>query len=300
MPTELQWAARNSTAAWYWQDTAAREAGRSELAHAERLEPARLSWQRFLETHDIRWDTLSETLLPLSAEFDSLSALVRAVLPRLMPRERAKLQESEWINALRPWEQAYAASNPGIVEELQLRFGPIRELAESYLPGLLRMVERVANPLLIPERARVVVVPPYRGGYSRSFPVSNTILWEGLLVNVQPQLPEVLRLCWSVAQLNLEVPALVGELSRGAACAAGAWALIPLTLHAGSELELCRCDQGTVQLAAETWQPKPWNDLSFEQTSATVWKWWETYVAMRPDWPVALGALIALLDASRS
>ncbi len=297
MPTELQWVARRSTAAWYWLDAAAWDDRRATMPHAEQLEPACLAWQRFLAAQNLGWDTLSESLLPLSAEFDSPAALARALLPRLMPRERAKLQESEWINALRPWEQAYAASHPGIVEELQLRFGPIRELAESYLPGLLRMVERVANPLLIPERARVVVVPPYRGGYSRSFPASNTIVWEGLLVNVQPQLPEVLRLCWSVAQLNLEVPALVGELSRGAACAAGAWALIPLTLHAGSELEQCRCDQATVQLAAETWHPQRWNDLSIEQTSDIVWKWWETYVAMRPEWPVALGALIALLDA---
>ena len=299
MAPELHWLARSSTAAWYWLDASSADR-RSEMAHAERLETPRLAWQRFLAAQDIGWESLSEILLPLSAEFDSPTALARAVLPRLMPRERAKLIEPEWIYALRAWEQAYAVNHPGLVEELQLRFGPIRELAESYLPGLLRMIERVASPLLIPERARVVVVPPYRGGYSRSFPVSNTILWEGLLVNVQPQLPEVLRLCWSIAQLNLEVPALVGELSRGAACAAGAWALIPLTLHAGSELELCRCDQATVQLAAETWQPRQWNDLSIAQASASVWNWWETYVAMRPEWPVALGALITLLDAARA
>jgi hypothetical protein len=127
--------------------------------------------------------------------------------------------------------------------------------------------------------------------------VSNTIIWEGLLVNVEPQLPEVLRLCWSVAQLNLEMPALVGELSPGAACVAGTWALIPLTLHAGMELEQCRCEQSMVQLAAETWHPPRWGEMNNEQTSAIVWNWWETYTAMRPAWPVALGALMTMLKA---
>lgn len=299
MPIELQWMAKKSTAAWYWLDAFLREDRHMEMPNAELLEAPSLVFQRFLEGQEIGWQTLSETLLPLSAEFDSPAALARAVLPRLLPRDRAKSIEAIWSNALRSWEQAFAAAHPGIVEELQLRFGPIRELAESYLPGLLRMLERQSSPLLIPERARVVVVPPYRAGYSRSFPVNNTILWEGLLVNVLPQLPEVLRLCWSVAQLNLEVPALVGDLARGSACDAGAWAMIPLTLHAGMELEQCRCDQSLVQVAAETWQPPRWRDLSSEQAAEIVWNWWETYAVARPDWPVALGALIAMLDAPR-
>ncbi len=113
-----------------------------------------------------------------------------------MPRDRAKSAEPSWTNALRSWELAFAAQHPKLCEELHLRIGPIRELAESYLPGLLRMVGRASDTAILPEHIRVVVVPPYRGGYARGFAASNTILWEALLVNVQPQLPEVLRLCW--------------------------------------------------------------------------------------------------------
>lgn len=299
MATELKWIARNSTAAWYWLDAAPHCPEDSFFPHQIQLAEARQTWQEFLAGQGMHWQALSETLLPLSAEFDSPAAFARAMLPRLMPRERAKSCEAAWINALRSWEQAFAVAQPQLVEELQLRIGPIRELAESCLPGLLRMVGRAGDPLLLPERARVVVVPPYRRGFARSFPVNNTILWEGLLVNVQPQLPEVLRLCWSVAQLNLEVPALVGEIPRATACAVGAWATIPLTLHAGSELDQCRCDQASVPLAAETWQLPRWRELDSGQTSAIVWSWWETYAITKPAWPVALGALVAMLDAPR-
>jgi hypothetical protein len=73
--------------------------------------------------------------------------------------------------------------------------------------------------------------------------------------------------------------------------------MIPLALHAGSELEICRCDQALVQMAAEAWQPPRWRDLSGEQTAAIVWNWWETYSVARPKWPVALAALIAMLNA---
>jgi hypothetical protein len=299
MPTELQWIARSSTAAWYWLDVAVRCETESSLPHDEQLAEPQRNWQTFLTGQGIHWPPLSEVILPLSAEFDSPATLVRAMLPRLMPRERAKACENDWLNALRAWEQAFATAQPKLGEELQLRIGPIRELAESCLPGLLRMVGRASDPLLLPELARVVVVPPYCHGYARSFPLNNTILWEALLVNVQPQLPEVLRLCWSVAQLNLEVPALVGEIPRAAACNAGAWATIPLTLHAGSELDQCGCDLPYVKLAAETWQPPRWRELDNAQTSAIVWNWWETYSVTRPAWSIALGALIAMLDASR-
>jgi hypothetical protein len=299
MPTELQWIARSSTAAWYWLDVAERSDADAPVPHDHGLAEARQAWQQFLVAQDLGWQAVSEVVLPLSAEFDSPAVLARAMLPRLMPRERAKAGESAWLNALRAWEHAMAAAQPKLGEELQLRIGPIRELAESCLPGLLRMVGRASDPLLLPGLARIVVVPPYCHGYARSFPINNTILWEGLLVNVQPQLPEVLRLCWSVAQLNLEVPALVGEIPRAAACAAGAWATIPLTLHSGSELDQCGCDLPYVKLAAETWQPPRWRELSIEETSAIVWLWWETYAVARPAWPIALAALIAMLDAPR-
>jgi hypothetical protein len=297
MAMELQWIARNSTAAWYWLDAAEHRQDDSPLPHCEQLAEAQQTWQQFLAEQGIHWSTLSEALLPLSAEFDSPTALARAMLPRMMSRERAKACEAAWINALRSWEQAFAAAQPQLGAELLLRIGPIRELAESCLPGLLRMVGRRGDPLLLPEQARVVVVSPYRHGHARSFPVNNTILWEGLLVNVQSQLPEVLRLCWSVAQLNLEVPALIGEIPRAMAVAAGAWAMIPLTLHAGSELDQCRCDQTLVQLAAETWRLPRWCELNAERSSTIVWNWWETYAVTRPAWPIALGALIAMLDA---
>lgn len=299
MPTELKWIARTATAAWYWLDVAEKARADVTLPHQEQLAAAQRTWHSFLAGQDNPWQALSEALLPLSAEFDTPAMLARAMLPRFMPRERAKACEPGWTHALNAWAHAFAIAQPQLGEELLLRIGPIRELAESCLPGLLRLVGRAGDPLLLPEQARVVVVPPYRGGHSRSFPVNNTILWEGLLVNAQPQLPEVLRLCWSLVQLNLEVPVLIGDVPRSAACAAGAWAMIPLTLQAGSELEQCRCDQALVQLAAETWQPPRWGELNSEQTAAIVWMWWETYAVARPAWPIALGALIAMLDAPR-
>lgn len=296
MPTELNWIARPAAAAWYWLDAAEIIGPTKSLPHQEQLAEAQHTWREFLAAQKLGWSVVSPVLLPLSAEYDSPAALAGALLPRLMPRDLAKVSAPTWSNALRVWEQSFAEHQPQVGHELQLRIGPIRELAEACLPGLLRLIGRLSDPLLLPEQVRVVVVPPYRGGHSCSFAANNTILWEGLLVNVQSQLPEVLRLAWSIAQLNLEVPTLIGELPRAVSGAAGAWATIPLVLQAGAELEQCRCEQATVQLAADTWLPPQMHGLSAAQTASVVWQWWETYAAARPAWPVALGALAAMLD----
>jgi len=301
MPTELLWITRSSTVAWAWLDSSNRGVPIQAQFRPEEESPlslARQEFARFLAGQRIGGGRVAQLLLPLSAEFDSPPQLAAALLPKLLPREQAKAALPDWTSVLRSWEHAFATALPKIADELPLRLGPIRELAESYLPGLLHTLSRIGDQQLLPSRARIVVIPPFEGGLSRSFPLNNTVLWEGLLANVEPRLPEVLRLCWAIAQLNLEMPCLIGNTSTELACRAGSWGMIPLALHAGSELELCRCDHDTAQLAAMTWLPEPWNEsLSTESTMSIVWNWWETYAVTRPAWPIAIGALIKMLDA---
>ncbi|MCA9162101.1 MAG: hypothetical protein KDA62_03950 [Planctomycetales bacterium] len=176
--------------------------------------------------------------------------------------------------------------------QLELRTRPLREQWEARGPGLMRALADFTEPDLLVERADVLVVSPATGGDGRAHALYNSVRIEGLLANADPRLPEVVRLGWLLAQLNLELPIFSEQVDQRRLPRLGELATLPAILRAAEEVELARLDAATVQLALDSWHitAPPLAELP-----ALLLSWWSTYQAGRPRWAIALRALDQML-----
>ncbi|MDX1963637.1 MAG: hypothetical protein SFX18_10815 [Pirellulales bacterium] len=306
---QVHWIPKVATSAWHWlaqlpplsvessgMEGIAVPAG---MAVPAELLPLAATWQAFLQSQRLPPARVYTHLVPLSAEYDTPRLLAEALLAKLFPPEKAAIRQLRWTQELSAVTRGYNAAYPQLAAELPLRVLPIREIWEAIGPGLLRTVGGLADPRLIPPTCKVLVVQPVSGGGGRAYPMANAVVWEGMLANPLPKLPEVTRLLWLALQLNLDLPLLAGDLPPARANAVGAWALVPVALAVAAELEQAECTAESVELAARHWLPPALaltsDTAQMEEQSATLWNWWQTYIAMRPDWPVALGALERML-----
>jgi hypothetical protein len=189
-------------------------------------------------------------------------------------------------------EAAYARSVTGDAEELSLRGQPLREQWEARGPGFLKALAALTDKQLLPESAQVVLVQPVRGGGGQSFPPFNTVLFEAVLANPFPELPEVVRLGWLLAQLNLDLPDYQGELPRHRVFELGALALLPAALEAAADVEWCSAGQQSLFQAVERWK--------MPVKAAVLSDWWQTYKSSNIRWAAALGALDRMLTGGPS
>jgi hypothetical protein len=186
--------------------------------------------------------------------------------------------------------EAGRAALPRLMDELELRTGPLKEQWEARGPGLLAGIARQTQPELLVERATILPVYPLRGGGGQALLAYNTVVIEAVLTNTVEALPEVVRLGWLLSQLNLDLPRFSEELKRSALVLP--LAMIPPAVAAGAEVELVRDEAAARKLALEHWRPSDRLPPGVEQTLTT---WWETYRENRPAWPLALAALEAML-----
>ena len=143
----------------------------------------------------------------------------------------------------------------GHARELQLRTRPLREQWEARGPGLLRALSRRMSWLTLPRAVTVALVHPVRGG-GGLIVSDTTICFEAVLANPLPQLPEVVRLGWFVAQLAArQVLSKVGVSGpeRDYIESLLAAALIPPVLSAGEHVELSSVDTVMIQTALRAW-----------------------------------------------
>ncbi|MDZ4819802.1 MAG: hypothetical protein SGJ20_12605 [Planctomycetota bacterium] len=294
--TQLNWHASFSTTALY----AARrliiggslpdENMPDESMAAALAEPAE-RLRRWLARTDLPPLQFWNQLLALSATVESNQRLASTVLLKLSSQQYAQTNAAELANRIGAIERALLAVWPTAAEELITRILPLREQWEARGPGLLAMLRREVPEPLIPDTIRVLLVQPFSGGAGLSVVNANTVVMEGVLANPHASLPEVTRLAWLISQLNLDLPPFQTNLRRDRALELGSYALIPITLAAGEEVELTRCDLPTLQLAMQQWceVPPP------AGYAAEVWHWWETYQSSQSSWPAAIGALDQML-----
>ena len=143
----------------------------------------------------------------------------------------------------------------GIGRELRLRTRPLREQWEARGPGLLMALSRRLSWLILPRSVTVALVHPARGG-GGLIVSDTTICFEAVLANPLPQLPEVVRLGWFVAQLAARQ--VLGKVR--ASCKNRVYidnllaaALIPPVLSAGEHVELSSVDTVMIQTALRAW-----------------------------------------------
>lgn len=205
---------------------------------AEGIEPRRFLAQlaAFAPTCDVRRDLAHKTLTKL---------LGRAPADRLTPLV---------VGPLGACEREYVAANPGILDELRLRTGPLRELWEARGPGLLAGVGRRTDKSLIVEFATVALVPPLTGvGGGSAFAATNVVEFEAVLANPIDALPETVRLAWLTSQLAAEQIEFLTPLASGSAQDVVAAAMLPAVLEAAADLELFSENPALLDTAAAAW-----------------------------------------------
>ena len=188
-------------------------------------------------------------------------------------------------------ESAVTRERPQLAAELSLRTGPLREQWEARGPGLLQQLRRLTTAEIFSERATVILVHPALGGSGRSHLPSNTVHIEALLVNADSQLPEVLRLAWLLAQLQLDLPRFSERVSGERLPILAELALLPAVLAAAEHVELGELSAARLCTALELWRV----EMPAEATSDLVIDWWETYRDQSPPFHVALQALEQML-----
>lgn len=241
------------------------------------------------------WDTL----ISLSSEIDSNHDLAYRVLTRTAGPASAgsTAMQTTFAGAITDLEAAYVTLYPKLIEQLELRSRPIRELWTGYGNGLLAHIGRLTDRELIVEQAEVVLVQPILGGFGGAHLEQNRVRWEAVLTNPMPELPEVVRLSWLLSQLMLDAPKYSEGVHGTRLTEIAGLAMLPPALAAGQVVELTQIDEPTLALAIEQWHVPVPTDVD---VIGTLFAWWETYLQTRPAWSVGLTALDRMLASSHS
>jgi hypothetical protein len=261
------------------------------------------AWQAALEpcVADLRQELAAAGLDPLAAlrelicqavDFERPPELVARAWTRLRgavePRDPRVLAVAGKLADVR---REFLRLRPQVEEELAVRGRPLREQWEARGPGLCRQLTRLVDDALLPEQAQVVLAVPYVGGHGRACVRSNRCLIEAVLYHPVPELPEPLRLAWCLAQLQGDLPRFAESLPPGSAARIGALATVPAVLAAGEAVEWVGLSSETLAAAI-----RAWHGAAPPEVGEILGAWWETYVEGPASWPVALGALAAMLE----
>ncbi len=287
---ELRWLASTSTSALHAADLLRRGRTLTDPAWQTQLEAPAAELARQLALYGDRAPQLWRHLLGLSAGVENNRQLAELALRKCFSNP-GSIDAERIAGLIGQVEAAARRVRPQLADELILRARPLRDQWEARGPGLLKIMGRVDERLLVP-RADVVLVHPVQGGGGAAHLLYNSVRFEGVLANPHADLPEVVRLAWLLAQLNQDLPAYSENLPAARLPELAALALMPVALAAGEHVELTRCDEAALQRAVEVWQG---GDNS-AATASVLLDWWQTWLEARPAWHVALAALDRMLS----
>jgi hypothetical protein len=232
-------------------------------------------------------------LLNASVQWDSNRELATAFLRKFAGASKCQPQAVDRLaGTITSLEAAVRSARPNLEAELALRVGPLREHWDARGPGMMFRLAKTTDPDLPPPQALVAIVEPVCGGGGAALLASNSVVLEGVLVNSDPALPEVLRLAWLVAQLQLDLPKFSEAIPPARLLQIAPLALLPPILEAASFVELIPSASSQLASAISAWMPveTPPTDLA-----DVLWTWWEAQTDSQVPWRVALGGLDRLV-----
>jgi hypothetical protein len=227
-------------------------------------------------------------LFALATSAGSNRELALQALTKTVGRQRAEMRLNRLAAALAGVEAAVRRAFPDLAGELDLRMRPLREQWEARGPGLMRGVATRTEESLLAEEAQVIVVQPALGGGGQAHVSANAVRIEAVLANPHAELPEVVRLAWLLAQLQLDLPAYSDRIHADRLPHVAAFAALMPVLEAAQEVELVQYSPALLERAITVWHLQVPQDINAAQV---VLQWWETYRESRPAFPVALTAL---------
>ncbi len=228
-------------------------------------------------------------LVPLSATVDNNRQLAETAIRKLAGLGAI---DNEFVGRLAgtisELENAFVHCRPDAIADLETRGKLLRQQWESRGPGLLAAMARLTETGLLAECASVVLVHPVLGGGGVPYMRHNLAVIEAMLTNPHAELPETVRLGWLLSTLNLDLPIYSDVVPGDRLPLVGMLAMLPVVLAASEQVEWCRLDVDTIELAIGHWHiPIPESAI----VASLLMRWWEMYQTAQPRWSVALAAL---------
>ncbi len=263
------------------------------LLQAALAEPAE-AWQQEIVAAGLPVAAFRRALGGFATQFDSPRQLVERAVVKVQGNVlKGDLAIAKLTAVLIAVVQAFNKCYPNPAETLRLRERPLREQWEARGNGLLRQIALLTDERLIAPAATVVLVHPALGGGGEAHLQQNAVTIEAVLTNPDPQLPEPIRLAWLLAQLQCDLPDFADHVNAQRLPHVAAFALLPAVLQAAANVELGEFSPAQITRAITAWQLPKMADLD---TATLVNDWWQTYLADRPAWPVALTALDQMFE----
>lgn len=241
----------------------------------------------FGESRELVWNHL----LGLCATIESNRELAQVAIRKAIGGDKHPAI-SDLTAAITRVEEALRATIPGLADQLVQRLQPLHTVWRAKGPGLLAQAAKIVEPGILAAEGHVVGVLPVVAGCARPLLHYNHVHMEAVLSDIDPTLPEILRLTWSLLQLNVDLPKYSEMIHSARLSLIAGLTLIPITLAAGEQLELTRLDSATIQRAVESWcchLGAP------ENATELIEDWWSIYLQSRPPWGVAVTAMDRML-----
>ena len=292
MPITLSWRTSFSASCLHAAAAIVRGEALADARLAGALAEPTMLLQGEIEANGLPAGRFWQHLIGLAATTESDRQLVQTALIKAIGRGKAAdIAEQRLTAAVTGVEAAVSREFPKLAEELPLRMGPLRGQWEARGPGFLRRVGLLTDESLLIEQADVVVLHPALGGGGEAYLPANQVRIEGVLANPCPELPEVVRLGWLLAQLDLDLPQYSETIHPDRLPQVATLALLPVALQAGQDVELCQASPGLLAQALGAWRLSAAAHID----PSLVTEWWETYRETRPPFAVALVALDKML-----
>jgi len=293
MPLTLQWKAPFTTSCLHAADGLARDLAVIDPVLADAIAGPTAGLKTAIETSGAPPGRLWRTLLGLSGTSEFSRHIAETALNKTTGRgqhfDAVASQLSAAISAL---QAAVRTALPSLTEELALRERPLREQWEARGPGLFCNMANLTEPELLVEQADVLLVRPAFGGAGAAHLQSNSVRIEAVLANPHADLPEVVRLAWLLAQLDLDLPRHSEEIQADRLPHVARLAMLPVILRAAEAVELVRYSPELIGQAIAAWHLAVPPGLD---AVSVVSDWWETYQLDKPPFRVAIQALDAMV-----
>ena len=216
------------------------------------------------------WTQFRAAALTTGARIESLDGLFALLGQSFMIGSRC---QEKLASILGNAKSELLSMRPPYGDQLHLRYGPLRARWDTCGVGLLRMIStRLWGAEQIPESywpdaISLVMVQPTRGGDGGVAAKAGRVWMEAVLTDVDPEIPEVLRLAWFVSSIPLQRSMDHSTLDASNRVALNL-ALVPLTLEVGREFDLIKTTDLPIEKTLGLWQVHPTHH------AAAVAEWW--------------------------
>src|SRR5438876_2660956 len=254
MASEVTWRREPLVSTLHAAEAIGRKLPLADSRLAAALEPAALQLAAEIHAAALPTELFWRHLIPLAANIANHRQLVETTVTKTIGRgPRMDATVSSLDASLVALEAAARAALPNEADELALRERPLREQWEARGPGLLAQIGRLTDEALLVPRCDVLLVHPALGGGGEAHLTYNSVRIEAMLANAVVELPEVVRLAWLIAQLQLDLPMYSESINANRLPHIARYAMVPATLAAAETVELARLVPTTIEQAIAAW-----------------------------------------------